>query len=179
MKRMSPDGKMADDSIVNEQIMRDAKQQGRQGNLIMEGGRMVIVDDDAMGGKAALYSWGQNETEVLFKHSAKELSSRQVNLHTTSKRVRLIVKGEMICEGELHKSIISDESTFIIEDAPGGERLLTVTLTKAEKTSGNEHWACAIKGQAKIDTKKFGPSIVTVNPNDPTAVKNVLGSLNK
>ena len=35
MKAMTPDGKMADAELHNEQLMRDAKQQGNQGNLVM------------------------------------------------------------------------------------------------------------------------------------------------
>jgi hypothetical protein len=83
MRGMSADGRLADDSLVNEQAtlrtaawrrmachrwagvgggsrgglvlvqtIRDAKQQGRQGNLALDDhGRMAIVDDDDMGGR--------------------------------------------------------------------------------------------------------------------------------
>ena len=32
---MTPGGEMADSELFNEQLMRDAKQQGNQGNLVM------------------------------------------------------------------------------------------------------------------------------------------------
>ena len=81
--------------------------------------------------------------------------------------------------------VIADESMWNFEDgeptaiAPGGERLLVVTLSKATPTKGQEHWTCAIKGEAKVDKKQFGISTVTVNPNDPTEMKRVMESLNE
>lgn len=117
-----------------------------------------------LGRRCEAYAWGQNEAEVTIKVAAEALSARQVALKTTSRRIRLAVGGSVVCEGELCKPIISDESTFVVEDAPAGGRLLTVTLTKATPTSGPEHWRCAVVGEAEVDTKKFGPAIISVNP---------------
>mmetsp|Transcript_75840 Transcript_75840/g.126439 ORF Transcript_75840/g.126439 Transcript_75840/m.126439 type:complete len:382 (+) Transcript_75840:52-1197(+) len=172
MKKMSPD--MADNSLASEQVMRDAKQQGNQGNLAMDkDGKMVIMTDDDMGGKTDRYSWGQNEKEVIIKYRGpKGLKARDVKLNTTSRKVKLQVGSEKVCDGDLHKAIISDESTFSVED-DGDGRLVTVTLTKETATKASKHWSCVVKGEGKIDPKSFGPEIITVNPNDPSAIKNL------
>ena len=47
-------------------------------------------------------------------------------------------------------------------------------MTKFTPTKGHNHWKCAIKGQAVVDTKSFGVPITTVNPHDPSAIKNAL-----
>ena len=103
-----------------------------------------------------------------------------MQLTAKSQGIQLIVNGEKICEGPLLRPIIADESLFALEDAPKGEdgRILIVTLTKAKPTKGQEHWTCAIKGEAKVSKSIFGISTVTVNPNDPEEMKRVIGSLN-
>ena len=40
-------------------------------------------------------------------------------------------------------------------------------MTKATPSKGQEHWTSAIKGEAKVNKKKFGIATTTVNPNDP------------
>ena len=94
-------------------------------------------------------------------------------MSTTSTSIKLTVNGEAVCEGPLHAPIISDESTFSLDDTPEG-RMLTVTMTKAKETSGNQHWKCANKGEGKVDTSKFGVPVKTINPYDINALKDAL-----
>ena len=103
--------------------MRDAKQQGNQGNLVMDPdtGKMVIKSDDDMGGMHGRYWWGQNEREVTIKcRVAASTKSRGVQLTSKSQAVKLVVDGEVIAEGPLYKPVIADETLFALEDAPKG-----------------------------------------------------------
>ena len=173
---------LADTELKNEQIMRDAKQQGNQGNLVFnEDGQMVLKSEDEMGGKAEKYTWGQGDTEVTVKvRCPAGTKSKQVSLKATSKNLKLSVCGESICDGALNAPIVADETTFSLEDDKAdqaGGRLLTVTMTKLHATKAREHWPCVIKGEAVIDTSSFGTPIVTVNPNDPEALKAALTNL--
>lgn len=53
--------------------------------------------------------------QVLIKcRVAGHVLSRDVKLTTTSKRVKLLVSGEAICEGELQHQIISDECALVL-----------------------------------------------------------------
>ncbi|KAL1504438.1 hypothetical protein AB1Y20_010844 [Prymnesium parvum] len=178
MKGMSIDGKWADAELHNEQLLRDAKQQGNQGNVAMgSDGRLIIRSEDALGGRASGYWWGQSEREVVIKcRCSRGVTSKDVRLATTSRRITLAVCQRTVCEGELHRRIISDESTYALEDEDSSDsRLLTVTLTKAVPTKGREHWTCAIQGEAVVETTAFGVPITTVDPCDFTAMKDALG----
>ena len=178
-KQMMGSG-VVDQNLEAEHLMRNAKQQGNQGNLVMDKktGKMVLKSADDMGGKAATYWWGQTDNEVTIKcHVASSIKSKAVKLTTTSTSVKLIVDGATICNGPLLRQIISDESTWSLEDVDSETRLLTVTMQKATPTRGQDHWTCAIKGEAKISKDNFGIATTTVNPNDPEEMKRVLESL--
>jgi hypothetical protein len=144
----------------------------------------VIKTDDDMGGATDRYTWGQNEREVLIKCRVPAgTKSRGVQLTTTSQSIRLLVLGKAVCDGRLHAPILSDETLYALDDLPAGasesgERLLTVTMTKRDETRGSNHWPCAIQGEGRVDTSDFGVPVVTVNPNDPTAMKETMENLN-
>ena len=59
------------------------------------------------------------------------------------------------------------------EDAGEG-RLVVVTLQKIQRTSANGHWKCVCLGEPEIDTAKFGPAVMTADPNDPGAIARML-----
>lgn len=170
-----------DEQLRTEQIMRDAKQQGNQGNLVMdrESGKLVIKTDDQMGGRAKRYWWGQNEREVTIKCEVDASTrSKAVRLTSKSQSIHLEVGGDVLAEGPLLHPVIADETLFTLDELPGGEKkLLTVTMLKAEPTKGQKHWTCAIKGQAKIDKSSFGVETTTINPNDPEEMKRTLASM--
>ena len=126
-----PDGTehihMGDIDALNEHVLRDAKQQGRQANVTFNAsGKMRIQADEELGSRTGRYS--------------KDVKSRQVQLSTTSKSVRLVVQGKVVCEGPTHQPILSDESKFVIEDGPHEStgRLLTMTLRKRDDSSANQ-----------------------------------------
>jgi hypothetical protein len=169
---------MADVEEINEQTLRDAKQQGKQGNVIFnkDTGRLEIHSDDDMGGEAPYYSWGQNEKEVLLKrYVAPSTKGSQVKLTTTSKSIKLTLDGHVLCDGALHNPIISDESTFSLEKNEFGGKQLVVTLVKRTETHGNEHWPYVIPGEGEVDTSNFGVPVKTVSPYDKTAMDEHFG----
>ena len=89
---------------------------------------------------------------------------------STHVRHSQLVHGQLVCAGALHKPILSDESTFVIEDESSGAthtRLLTVTLTKRDATGGKMHWPCVVSGDPKIDVARFGPQLLTADPDCP------------
>ena len=99
--------------------MHDAKSADKGGNVVLDkDGRAKVLTDDSMGGAAAKYTWGQNESEVTIKVGKlpKGTKAKDVKLWTTSASIKLHVGGEQICAGSLHKPILADESTFVIED---------------------------------------------------------------
>ena len=81
-------------------------------------------------------------------------------------RLKLKVLGDTILDADLFKSVAPDDCTFTLEDSGDG-RLVSVILQKLQKTSANGHWKCVCIGEPEIDTSKFGPSIMSADPNDP------------
>mmetsp|Transcript_22025 Transcript_22025/g.36380 ORF Transcript_22025/g.36380 Transcript_22025/m.36380 type:complete len:331 (-) Transcript_22025:331-1323(-) len=156
----------------NDHVMHQAKYDGNQGNVVLTpNGSAVLRDDDSMGGRTSNYEWGQNETEVTVKCKApKGLKARDVRLRAASKHLKFEVGGKVVVDGQLHRQIIADESTYSIEDdatSGEGERLVVLTLVKATKTGGKHHWSSVVEGDDAIDTARFGPQVLTADPNNP------------
>ena len=170
---------MADVEMHNEHLLRDAKAQGKQGNVIYDSntGRLVMMDEMACGGEADLYQWGQNNWEVLIKvYVMTDTKKKDVKLTTTTTTIYLEVDGLVMCEGKLHKQIIADETMYELSDnMDDGGRILTVTMRKMAETRGNQHWPCVIAGEAMIDVKQMGPPITTVSAYDVNEQKKAFG----
>lgn len=167
---------MADIELHNEHLLRVAKDQGRQGNVVYDNttGKLAIMDEFACGGEADLYQWGQNNWEVHLRiYVMTDTGKRDVKLHTTTQSIRLEVDGLVFIDGKLHRPIISDETTYEFSDnMEVGGRILTVTMRKMKETRGNKHWSCVVDGEAMVDTSIFGAPIQTVsayNPNEQRA----------
>ena len=170
---------LRDSSIRQEDLVREARMTGNQGNLVAADGKMVLLSDEAMGGTCDTYSWGQNETEVTVKAAGPPgLRGKEVKMKVTSDKLRLEVRGVAILDGELFARVIADEATFVIEDAPDGGRLVVVSLTKLRRTMANGHWKCVVKGEPEIDTDKFGPQVRSFDPNDAEGMSEMFSFAN-
>ena len=159
----------------NEQLMANAKRDGKEGMLTMgEGGVMRVLDDSDVGATLDKYSWTQNEDEVFIKVKVPAgTKAKVVKLDVSSKKIKLVVLGDTILDAELHRNVQPDDCTFTIEDAGEG-RVVTVILTKFQKTSANGHWKCVAVGEPQINTNAFGPAVMTADPNDPNAIARML-----
>lgn len=163
---------------ANEAIIAAAKRDGKQGNLVMDAkGRMQVLDEMAMGADCGRYAWGQNEDEVLIKVRVPAgTKSKLIKLDgTTSSKLKLTVVGEVILDAELYAKCRPDDNTFTIED-DGDGRLVTVSLAKMQKTIANKHWKCVCVGEPEIDTSKFGPGVMSADPNDPNGIARLMES---
>lgn len=165
---------LVEPSLQGEQASRDAKKQGRSGNLTLdrETGKMVLRDDDAMGGTGNLYWWGQNDNEVTVKVGKLPLGvrTRDIQLKLTPSTLKLVVLGITVLDGELCEKIKAEESTFELEDHHGG-RLVVVTLAKLKKTTGSDHWRCVVVGEPEIDVQEFGPKVADIDLADPASLQ--------
>ena len=173
-----------DHLLHNNFVMHDAQSAGNAGNVVLgPGGVAKVLTEDSMGGKAERYTWGQNEAEVTIKvgNLPKGTKAKDVKLVSASESIKLHVCGQQMCAGSLHKPVLADESTFVIEDEPesdGGTRQVVVTLIKRDKTGGQGHWPCVVVGDdGKIDTTKFGAQVCVADPNKPHEFVEAMKSL--
>ena len=171
----SLDPEAREHALRQEQLMRDARQQGNQGNLVMKDGKMQLLSEADMGADCGKYAWGQSETEVSVRVKVPAgTKAKAVKFDVGTAKLKLAVLGETVLDGALFKPVVPDDCTFTMEDEGEG-RVVLVTLVKAEKTSASKHWACVCEGEPTIDTSKFGPAIMTADPTDPASLSAILG----
>ena len=159
----------------NEQVVANAKRDGKEGNLYMDAeGRMRLRDEADMGADCGSYRWEQNEEEVTIKVRVPAgTKSKAVALKVKSEALTLVVLGETILDGALHKMVAPDDCTFTLEDVADG-RMVVVTLQKLQRTAGSTHWTRVCVGEPEIDTATFGPAVVSADPTDPSSIARLM-----
>ena len=86
------------------------------------------------------YRWSQTDSEVeLCVPVDAEARARNVSLDITSRTISLSCAEKCILQGRLFRGVKSDECDWKLEGS-GDSRMLTITLTKAISTRGNQHW---------------------------------------
>ncbi len=175
-------GEALERELHNEHVMAQAKQAGNQGNIVLTpSGRMEMYNDEAFGScVCGRYVWAQNETELSVTYVGRPgLRSKDVKFTVGTRKLELIVDGETIVSGALHRSVCPDDCYYALEDEPapagaaeGGarRRRVVVTLVKAERTGGVSHWTCVVEGEAEVDTSAFGPAVISADPCNPNEV---------
>eukprot|EP01124_Arcella_intermedia_P025399 TRINITY_DN453_c0_g1_i2.p1 TRINITY_DN453_c0_g1~~TRINITY_DN453_c0_g1_i2.p1 ORF type:complete len:177 (+),score=43.15 TRINITY_DN453_c0_g1_i2:32-532(+) len=102
--------------------------------------------------KKLAYSFTQTlrDVSVLFKLE-KPCKSRDLEIKWTKTTLSVRYKNspQYLCNGELHKPIKIDPTTWTLDGTD-----LTVELAKS---NGNEWWSCVLKGDPEIDTSKIVP----------------------
>jgi hypothetical protein len=113
-------------SYENEERMTLAKADALEGNLIQDikTGRVDCLSDAQLGGRAARYSWAQNEHEVSIRVPGLPRSTQggDLRVHTTSDFISVRYRGEPLVEGRLHRRILSDETIFTLDEEGAGSR---------------------------------------------------------
>ena len=78
-------------------------------------------------------------------------------------------------DGKPYAAVDPDECTWQIErgDKKGGKKgdEVWVTLKKQKPTMKSMHWRCVVQGHAEINPRKFGPAVMTVDPNNPESMR--------
>merc|ERR1712086_10926 len=129
------------------------------------------------GGKTDNYEWTQTKSEVEIRFPvASDVRGREVDWNLSSTSIKLVVRGELLLEGELPAKVQVEDSIWTL-DNEGDQRFVLWTLQKLEPTEGRAHWKCVAKGEPKIDTTSFGSKIQTVNASDPDSIAKMVAQL--
>ena len=163
------------------------------------------TDPLELGGETDDYRWTQGEDEVdvyvpidrlrdggsgggaddddegAGSLSAKPpLSKRDVVCRFAAEKIYLSVLGKVIMDGKPHKPVDPDECTWQIErggqKGDGGDEVW-LTLRKQKPTTKSMHWRSVIQGHAGVDPKRFGPTVMTVDPSDPDSMRRAVQGL--
>uniref|UniRef100_A0A7S0P324 Nuclear migration protein nudC n=1 Tax=Calcidiscus leptoporus TaxID=127549 RepID=A0A7S0P324_9EUKA len=103
------------------------------------------------------YSWTQTLQDLqVIVAIPKGTRTKFLDVQILKQWLKVQVKGsDAVIEGELHKPIKMEDSTWSVEDNPVDDnRLLTISLSKANQM---EWWNCVIAGDPEINTQKVEP----------------------
>ncbi|CUV07427.1 unnamed protein product [Cryptosporidium hominis] len=113
------------------------------------------------GGSTDKYTWTQTlgTVEVLID-TIPGLKSRDCNINIKTNRLKVVVKGEVIIDGELNSKVKPDDCLWSIIDG----KTIQIVLEKQENINW---WSCVIKGDQEIDTTKIVPENSKLSDLDP------------
>ncbi|XP_020257270.1 protein BOBBER 2-like isoform X2 [Asparagus officinalis] len=108
------------------------------------------------------YSWTQTLQEVTINIPVPQgTKSRFVAYELKKNYLKVGLKGQPpIIDGQLHKSVKTDDCFWNIED---GEAI-SILLTKQNKM---EWWKCLVNGDPEVDTQKVEPETSKLSDLDP------------
>jgi len=96
-----------------------------------------------------MHTYGRTNKEltVLVPLPAADVRAKEIEWKCTTAELRVRARGADLLCGSFFKPVKPDDSTWEIEDAPGGGRRLRLGLAKAR---ANEKWECLMRDE--VDT---------------------------
>ncbi|KAM0032666.1 putative CS domain, HSP20-like chaperone, NudC family [Helianthus debilis subsp. tardiflorus] len=154
----------------NKRVKEDVSSASQSGKEPVDQ-KMAEKDDDNKGLRAPNkgngldmenYSWVQSLQEVNVTIPVPPgTKSRFVECEIKKNRIKVGLKGQPpILEGELYKSVKTDDSFWSLED----QKAIAILLTKQDQM---EWWKFLVKGEPEIDTQKVEPENSKLADLDP------------
>lgn len=113
------------------------------------------------GGATEKYTWTQTLGAVeMLINTAPGLKSKDCNINIGASRLKVVIRGEVIIDGEFNSKVKPDECLWSIIDG----RTVQIALEKQEQINW---WSCVIKGDPEIDTTKIVPENSKLSDLDP------------
>jgi hypothetical protein len=104
------------------------------------------------GGRTERYVWTQQLSELAVNIPMPAgTKAKMLIVDITNRHLRVSIKGQAtpLIDGEFHKRVIVDDSTWTLED---GELVLSL-----QKENKMEWWKCVLVGDPEINTQKVQP----------------------
>ncbi|KAJ1610402.1 NudC-like protein [Cryptosporidium canis] len=113
------------------------------------------------GGSTEKYTWTQTlgAVEMLIS-TLPGLKSKDCNINIGTSKLKVVVRGEVIIDGEFSSKVRPDECLWSIVDG----KTIQIVLEKQEQINW---WPCVIKGDPEIDTTKIVPENSKLSDLDP------------
>uniref|UniRef100_A0A023FEN7 Putative nuclear distribution protein nudc n=1 Tax=Amblyomma cajennense TaxID=34607 RepID=A0A023FEN7_AMBCJ len=107
--------------------------------------------DERSGAVSCLTPWGrwwQTVGEVFVEVEVpKGTRGKDVRIQITPKHMSCTVHGKQLFSGDLHRTVVADESTWTIEE----QQRVLILLVKSEPASSEKVWESLLDGQYKPD----------------------------
>lgn len=156
-------------------------EQIKLGKELNEEHKIVAENDEnntnssGTGGSTEKYDWDQTMEEVdviipLDKFDPIP-STRELDISIKQNHLRITIRRELYIDGDFYEKVRSEDSYWTLEREVDRSviSLSLIKLRPAEKKS--ELWACVLKGDPQIMIPYDGPTVETIDPTDPAAVK--------
>jgi len=111
------------------------------------------------GSQTDKYSWTQTLGEVEMKIRLPKGTTKDLVVDLKKNHLKVVLKGNTIIDGDLHKSVQPGETFWTVED----QELLLPLI----KSNQMEWWRCVIQGEPEIDTQKVVPESSRVEDLEP------------
>lgn len=120
------------------------------------------------GGKTDRYTWTQTLSEVnVMVTLPASTRGKDCTVDIRPKRVKVLHCGDAspFLDGELFGSIVTDDSTWTLEQDPGKEtKTLTLFLRKLDTMTW---WSCVCLGDPEVDLQRIKPENSSLSDLDP------------
>lgn len=142
----------------------------------------VEKDDDVIHAQSDKYDWCQTENEIEafihLKDFDSHISGREIDVVMTMKHLKVIVQRKLLIDQDFFANIKPDDSFWTLSKDKDGNPFIWLTISKAVPTQRNHHWKSVLKGDQEINVDKLGPTLRSVDPNDPASIKKAVAQVN-
>ncbi len=174
--------------IVSICVIYFANRADEQDKLAQELNKYSHLDEsddklpECTGGSTEKYSWDQNEEAVDVSIPLTKFDPpptvREIDVSFKARYLKVTIRREVYLEGYFHDKVNAEDCCWTLE-RDIDNTILALSLIKAQ-SSDSDLWPCLLDGEPHINLpRKRMPSIETLNPSDPTAVKRAMAALKK
>lgn len=139
-------------------------------------------EPERTGGSTDKYSWDQNHEAVDVSIPLNSFDPvptvREIDVSIKPRYLKVTVRREVYLEGYFHDLVNAEDSCWTL-DREVDSTVLSLSIIKS-KPSEDNLWSCFLDGEPHINLpRRRMPSIETLDPSDPSAVRQAMKSLKK
>lgn len=122
--------------------------------------------EEKNGGRTRNYTWVQHQVEQfeMFIPVDEDTNSKNLKITYDSKHLKVVVKGEVLVDGELFAAINSDSFLWTLDEIKG-KKVIVITFDKIYKM---QWWDYVIKGDELLTLSKVNPDPSKLSDLDPS-----------
>lgn len=122
--------------------------------------------EDKNGGRTRNYTWVQHQVEnfEMYIPIDNDVSGSNIKVTYDSRKLKVVVKGETIVNGELFAPMNSDSFLWTLDEVKG-KKVIMITFDKIHKM---QWWDSVIKGDDILTLSKVNPDPSKLSDLDPS-----------
>ncbi len=139
-------------------------------------------EPERTGGSTEKYSWDQNHEALDVSIPLNQFDPiptvREIDVSIKARYIKVIIRREVYFEGYFFEKVNAEDCCWTLEREVDNT-ILSLSLIKL-KSSEEDLWPCLLDGEPHINLpRRSMPSIETLDPSDPSAVRRAMKALKK